>query len=143
MMSSTRAASKLLSSSRHIYLKNDFFIVRSISRTSLSKARIVEIVPALGESITEGSIASWAKNVGDHVAIDDVIVIVETDKVTVDIKSTNSGILMAKLAEDNVSFIAHIYCSPQSSISFEIICWMLPITIKLILEIGRCWSPII
>ena len=31
------------------------------------------------------------KNVGDHVNIDDVIVVVETDKVTVDIKSSNAG----------------------------------------------------
>ena len=40
---------------------------------------------------------------GDHVTVDEVIVIVETDKVTVDIKSTNAGILVAKLANDTVS----------------------------------------
>eukprot|EP00428_Durinskia_dybowskii_P066408 CAMPEP_0170387810 /NCGR_PEP_ID=MMETSP0117_2-20130122/17754_1 /TAXON_ID=400756 /ORGANISM="Durinskia baltica, Strain CSIRO CS-38" /LENGTH=220 /DNA_ID=CAMNT_0010643699 /DNA_START=28 /DNA_END=690 /DNA_ORIENTATION=- len=63
---------------------------------------IVEKVPALGESITEGSIASWAKNTGDKVAVDDVIVIVETDKVTVDIKSTHAGVFTRRLAEENV-----------------------------------------
>ena len=78
-------------------------ISRTISKSSWRNVRIVEVVPALGESITEGSIASWNKNVGDLVAIDDVIVIVETDKVTVDIKSTNAGILVAKLADDTVS----------------------------------------
>ena len=114
MISSSRAASKFLSCSRQIYAKNDI-IFRSVSKTSLSQARIVEVVPALGESITEGSIASWTKNVGDHVAIDDVIVIVETDKVTVDIKSTNAGILIAKLAEDNVSIRA-AYCNNISPI---------------------------
>lgn len=112
MMSCSRAACKLLSQSRLIYAKNDF-IIRSVSKTSLSQARIVEVVPALGESITEGSIASWSKNVGDQVAVDDVIVIVETDKVTVDIKSANSGILMAKLAEDTVSTAALMYCSQR------------------------------
>ena len=66
-------------------------------------AKIVEVVPALGESITEGSIAKWSKNVGDRVNVDDVVVIVETDKVTVDIKSTNAGVLTAQLATDTVS----------------------------------------
>ena len=65
----------------------------------------VEKVPALGESITEGSIASWSKKEGDRVAVDDVIVIVETDKVTVDIKSTHAGTFMKKLAGETVNNI--------------------------------------
>jgi biotin carboxyl carrier protein len=69
----------------------------------LQLAKIVENVPALGESITEGTIAKWMKNVGDQVNIDDVIAVVETDKVTVDIKSTNAGVLTQQLAQDNVS----------------------------------------
>lgn len=77
--------------------------VRSFINSVPLQLRIIEFVPALGESITEGSIASWSKNVGDQVAVDDVIAIVETDKVTVDIKSTNRGILTAKFATDNVS----------------------------------------
>ena len=74
-----------------------------VTKTCVAQAKIVELVPALGESITEGSIAKWSKNVGDHVAIDDVVVIVETDKVTVDIKSTNAGVLTAQLATDTVA----------------------------------------
>ena len=65
--------------------------------------KIIENVPVLGESITEGSIATWNKNEGDRVDIDDVIAIVETDKVTVDIKSTHAGILTKKIAIDTVS----------------------------------------
>ena len=66
--------------------------------------RFTEIVPALGESITEGSIASWAKNIGEKVEVDDVVAIVETDKVTVDLKATRAGILVKTFAEDgNVS----------------------------------------
>ena len=64
---------------------------------------VVENVPALGESITEGTIASWAKSEGDSVAADDVIAIVETDKVTVDIKSPHSGVFVKRLADDTVS----------------------------------------
>jgi Biotin-requiring enzyme len=85
-------------------------ISRCISQTACLQARIIEVVPALGESITEGSIASWNKSEGDSVAVDDVIVIVETDKVTVDIKSTNAGIFIAKLAEENVSLILLPVC---------------------------------
>jgi len=59
-------------------------------------------VPALGESITEGSIASWNKAVGDKISVDDVIAIVETDKVTVDIKASFSGTLVKQLAADIV-----------------------------------------
>ena len=61
-------------------------------------AKVTEVVPALGESITEGSIQTWTKAVGEAVAVDDVVVIVETDKVTVDIKSTHAGVLTAILA---------------------------------------------
>lgn len=64
---------------------------------------LVEKVPALGESITEGSIASWSKAEGDRVNVDDVIVIVETDKVTVDIKSSHAGVFKKRLATENVS----------------------------------------
>jgi hypothetical protein len=80
-------------------------LTRTFKKTVVSQAKIVENVPVLGESITEGSIASWSKNIGDSVEIDDVIVIIETDKVTVDIKSTNAGILTAYLADDTVSGI--------------------------------------
>ena len=97
---------------------------RCISQTAYLRARIIEVVPALGESITEGSIASWNKSAGDSVAVDDVIVIVETDKVTVDIKSTNAGIFIAKLAEENVSLILLPACPEVlSSISTHIIVW--------------------
>lgn len=63
--------------------------------------KFTEIVPALGESITEGSISSWSKSIGDKVEIDDVVAIVETDKVTVDLKATKAGILIQTFAEDD------------------------------------------
>lgn len=60
------------------------------------------MVPALGESITEGSISKWERAVGDKVAADDVIVVVETDKVTVDIKANHSGVITQLLAVETV-----------------------------------------
>jgi 2-oxoglutarate dehydrogenase E2 component (dihydrolipoamide succinyltransferase) len=77
--------------------------VRQFHSSFYAAKLVVEKVPALGESITEGTIASWSKSEGDRVAVDDVIVIVETDKVTVDIKSTHAGVLTKKIAVDNVS----------------------------------------
>jgi hypothetical protein len=79
--------------------------------TSISLLAVVtEVVPALGESITEGTIANWTKSVGEKIEIDDVVAIVETDKVTVDIKSSLSGILTKQLADETV--FVNIFFSP-------------------------------
>jgi 2-oxoglutarate dehydrogenase E2 component (dihydrolipoamide succinyltransferase) len=51
------------------------------------------VVPAVGESVTEGTIAKWLKQVGDVVAVDEPLVELETDKATVEIPSTVAGTL--------------------------------------------------
>ncbi|SJK85836.1 2-oxoglutarate dehydrogenase E2 component (dihydrolipoamide) [Babesia microti strain RI] len=50
-------------------------------------------VPALGDSISEGTLTKWEAGIGDYVHVDQPIAIVETDKVTVDINSTHSGVI--------------------------------------------------
>jgi len=72
---------------------------------------LTENVPALGESITEGAIAEWVKTVGEAVAVDDVVAIVETDKVTVDIKSPFEGVLIEQMAavDDTIVVGAPLY----------------------------------
>ena len=45
------------------------------------------IVPALGESITEATVAKWLKSVGDTVEADEPIVELETDKVNLEVPS--------------------------------------------------------
>ena len=40
-------------------------------------------VPSMGDSITEGTVVEWTAQVGDGVAVDDVVVVIETDKVSV------------------------------------------------------------
>jgi 2-oxoglutarate dehydrogenase E2 component (dihydrolipoamide succinyltransferase) len=50
-------------------------------------------VPALGESVTEGTIAEWLKQPGDAVAADEPICSLETDKVAVDVPSPVAGIM--------------------------------------------------
>lgn len=57
-------------------------------------------VPELAESITEGSIAQWLKQPGDHVEKGDYLLELETDKVNVEIVSDYTGTLVEKLAEE-------------------------------------------
>ena len=55
------------------------------------------IVPTLGESVTEATVAKWLKNKGDKVSSDEPLVELETDKVNVEVPSPSNGIL------DNIS----------------------------------------
>jgi len=53
------------------------------------------VVPALGESVTEATVAKWFKAVGDAVAADEPLVELETDKVTVEVNAPAAGVLEA------------------------------------------------
>ena len=50
-------------------------------------------VPALGESVSEATVAKWMKNVGDAVKKDEALVELETDKVTVEVFASVAGTL--------------------------------------------------
>ena len=59
------------------------------------------IMPALGESVTEGTVTTWLKSVGDTVALDEPLVEVSTDKVDSEVPSPAAGVLLQILvAED-------------------------------------------
>ena len=51
------------------------------------------VVPALGESITEATVAKWLKNTGDSIEADEPIVELETDKVNLEVPSPINGVL--------------------------------------------------
>jgi len=51
------------------------------------------LVPVLGESVTEATVAKWLKNVGDKINADEAIVELETDKVNVEVPAPSNGIL--------------------------------------------------
>ncbi|MDP2205559.1 MAG: 2-oxoglutarate dehydrogenase complex dihydrolipoyllysine-residue succinyltransferase [Alphaproteobacteria bacterium] len=51
------------------------------------------IVPALGESVKEATVAKWLKNVGDAIAVDEPLVELETDKVTLEVNAKSAGVL--------------------------------------------------
>ncbi|KAL7476518.1 hypothetical protein ACHAW6_002377 [Cyclotella cf. meneghiniana] len=73
------------------------------SRTFLSTPKIHSKetipVPTMGDSITEGTIVEWVASVGTRVSEGDVICLIETDKVTVDIKAERDGVVVQHLAE--------------------------------------------
>lgn len=50
-------------------------------------------VPQMGESVTEGTIATWSKKVGENVTQDELLVEIETDKVTMEINAPATGVL--------------------------------------------------
>ena len=67
---------------------------RGISSTRLLLEKRTIQLPGLGDSITEGTIVEWAVSVGQAVKEGDVVAMVETDKVTVDIKATMNGVVV-------------------------------------------------
>ncbi|MBF9035311.1 2-oxoglutarate dehydrogenase complex dihydrolipoyllysine-residue succinyltransferase [Rhodobacterales bacterium HKCCE2091] len=58
------------------------------------------MVPTLGESVTEATVASWFKKVGDQVEQDEMLCELETDKVSVEVPAPASGTLSEILAEE-------------------------------------------
>ena len=60
-----------------------------------ASAGTVITMPALGESVSEGTVTRWLKNVGDSVAVDEALLEVSTDKVDTEIPSPVAGVLLA------------------------------------------------
>src|SRR5215469_4953458 len=57
-------------------------------------------VPTLGESVTEATIGKWFKKPGDAVAVDEPLVELETDKVTIEVPAPAAGVLGEIAAKD-------------------------------------------
>src|SRR5580693_637669 len=75
---------------------------REYRRTGASrKQTMTEIrVPTLGESVTEATIGRWFKKAGDAVAVDEPLVELETDKVTIEVPAPSAGTLGDIIAKD-------------------------------------------
>jgi len=61
------------------------------------------MTPALGESVTEATVARWAKKPGDRVAKDEVLVELETDKVNLEVGAPEAGVLADILVEEGAT----------------------------------------
>ncbi|MEH0147648.1 2-oxoglutarate dehydrogenase, E2 component, dihydrolipoamide succinyltransferase [Corynebacterium sp. Q4381] len=75
-------------------------VEKSAKGSSSASATDVEM-PELGESVTEGTITTWLKEVGDTVEVDEPLLEVSTDKVDTEIPSPVAGTLIEILAEED------------------------------------------
>src|SRR5207253_5212153 len=69
---------------------------QGIGETTMTEIR----VPTLGESVTEATIGKWFKKPGDAVAVDEPLVELETDKVTIEVPAPAAGVLSEVVAKD-------------------------------------------
>ena len=63
-------------------------------------ARVEVEMPQMGESVMEGTVIEWTKNVGDKVEEDETLLEIATDKVDTEVPSPQAGILVEILAEE-------------------------------------------
>ncbi len=68
---------------------------------------IVEVkVPQLSESVAEATLLQWRKKVGDAVAVDEILIEVETDKVVLEVPAPSAGVLVELVAADGATVLA-------------------------------------
>jgi 2-oxoglutarate dehydrogenase E2 component (dihydrolipoamide succinyltransferase) len=68
---------------------------------------IVEVkVPQLSESVAEATMLTWKKKVGDAVAIDEILIEIETDKVVLEVPAPSAGVLTELIAADGETVVA-------------------------------------
>jgi len=88
------------------------FTVRGfVTATNAVSEKHITKVPTMGDSITEGTIVEWMVQVGQRVEEEDVIALIETDKVTVDIKAGKAGVMTQQFGavDDEVEVGADLY----------------------------------
>lgn len=76
-----------------------------ITRAFATDAAEVVPVPSMGDSISEGTVVEWVKAPGEYVEADDVVVVLETDKVSVDVRAPFGGVLSEHLAKIDESVL--------------------------------------
>ena len=72
-----------------------------------ASAAVDVMVPTLGESVTEATVATWFKKIGDTVAQDEMLCELETDKVSVEVPSPAAGVLSEIIAAEGTTVQAN------------------------------------
>ena len=68
---------------------------------------IIEVkVPQLSESVAEATLLQWKKKVGEAVAVDEILIDVETDKVVLEVPAPSAGVLVEIIAADGATVMA-------------------------------------
>jgi len=75
-----------------------------VSPSSIVQEKKIMKVPTMGDSITEGTIVEWQAQIGQKVEEEDIIALIETDKVTVDIRASTTGVITSQFGaiDDNI-----------------------------------------
>ena len=63
-------------------------------------------VPQLSESVSEATLLQWKKKVGDAVAIDEILIEVETDKVVLEVPAPSAGVIVELTQGDGATVAA-------------------------------------
>ena len=105
---------------------------RQFHRANIRSIEQTINVPLLGESITEGSIAKWNVQVGDKVKVDDIVVSIETDKITVDVRCPYNGTITKHFGEPADSVGRRVYrCFIlYRSMLEELYLWLMQMQVK-------------
>ena len=68
---------------------------------------VVEVkVPQLSESVAEATLLQWKKKVGDSVAVDEILIDVETDKVVLEVPAPSAGVLAEIVVGDGGTVVS-------------------------------------
>ena len=93
-------------------------VAQPVAAPAASGSSVNVLLPQLGESVTEGTITRWLKNVGDKVSIDEAIVEISTDKVDTEIPSPSAGVISEiRVAQDQVALVGAILAVISTSAS--------------------------
>ena len=93
-------------------------VAQPVAAPAANGSTVNVLLPQLGESVTEGTITRWLKNVGDKVSIDEAIVEISTDKVDTEIPSPSAGVISEiRVAQDQVALVGAILAVISTSAS--------------------------
>lgn len=91
-------------------------VAKPVAAPAASGSTVNVLLPALGESVTEGTVTRWLKNVGDSVALDEAIVEISTDKVDTELPSPAAGVITEiKVSQDQVAAVGAVLAVISSS----------------------------
>jgi pyruvate dehydrogenase E2 component (dihydrolipoamide acetyltransferase) len=74
--------------------KNNDAPVSAPTKTAVAQGLIVVTMPRLSDTMTDGTVATWLKKVGDEIKEGDILAEIETDKATMEFESFNAGTLL-------------------------------------------------
>jgi 2-oxoglutarate dehydrogenase E2 component (dihydrolipoamide succinyltransferase) len=103
-------------------------------------------LPALGESVTEGTVTRWLKKIGDSVAIDEPLVEVSTDKVDTEIPSPVAGILQEILvAEDETAAVGAVLAIVADGVAASAPAAVTPpvVEVAAVVEVAPVVAPVV